>query len=76
MTHMLQVRNISADTLTALKDRARAAGMSLSDYARIELERVVSTPTAEELFARARTRSTRLSAQKIVAAIGEGRGDR
>lgn len=38
-----------------------AAGMSLSDYARKELARVVSTPTAEELFGQAQGRRTRLA---------------
>lgn len=73
MTHMLQVRNVSAETLTALKQRARAAGMSLSDYARKELERVVATPTAEELFDRVKAHRTRLSVQDIVADIAQAR---
>ncbi len=76
VTHMLQVRNVSAETLASLKQRARQAGMSLSDYARKELERVAATPTAEELFDLARARPTRVSAQDIVAAIAEGREQR
>lgn len=73
MTHMLQVRNVSADTLALLKQRAKAAGMSLSDYARKELERVVATPTVEELFATAQARTTRFSAADVVTAVREGR---
>lgn len=76
MTHMLQVRNVSAGTLAALKQRARTAGMSLSDYARKELERIVAVPTAEELFAAAQNRRTRLSPQDVVATIAEGREQR
>lgn len=56
-----------------LKQRAKAAGMSLSDYARKELERVVATPTAEELFERAQARPTRFSAVDVVTAVAEGR---
>ena len=76
VTHMLQVRNVSTETLALLKQRAKAAGMSLSDYARKELERVVSTPTAEELFAAARARPARFSAADVVAAVAEGRKER
>lgn len=76
VTHMLQVRHVSAETLAALKQRAKAAGMSLSDYARKELERVVSSPTVEELFEAARARSNRFSAEDVVAAVREGRDPR
>lgn len=73
MSHMLQVRNVSAETLTLLKQRAKAAGMSLSDYARKELERVVATPTVEELFHAAQARTTRFSSEDVVAAVSAGR---
>lgn len=76
LTHMLQARNVSAETLAAPKQRARTAGMSLSDYARKELERIVSTPTAEELFGQAQGRHTRPSTADVVAAIAEGREQR
>ena len=73
VTHMLQVRNVSAETLASLKQRARAAGMSLSDYARKELERIAATPTAEELFAVAQLRATRFSADDVVTAMAQSR---
>ncbi len=75
MTHMLQVRNVSAETLASLKQRAKSAGMSLSDYARKELERVVSAPTVEQLFEAAQARSNRFSADDVVAAVREGRDE-
>lgn len=47
-THNVQIRNVSEPVHRALKARAALAGMSLSDYLRVELERIVATPTLEE----------------------------
>lgn len=52
----LQVRDIPEDTRRVLKQRAAAAGMSLSDYVRAELTRLAAQPTIEELTARIRLR--------------------
>lgn len=47
-SHNIQIRNVSEPVHRALKARAALAGMSLSDYLRQELERIVATPTIEE----------------------------
>lgn len=52
MTRMIQVRHVSERLHRRLKTRAAAAGMSLSDYLRVELERAAAQLTAEELMER------------------------
>ncbi|HST97914.1 MAG TPA: toxin-antitoxin system HicB family antitoxin, partial [Geodermatophilus sp.] len=42
MSKMLQVRNVPEDVHAELRRRARAAGVSLSDYVLRELERVAA----------------------------------
>lgn len=49
MTKMIQVRHVPERLHRRLKTRAAAAGMSLSDYLRLELERAAAQLTAEEL---------------------------
>jgi plasmid stability protein len=48
----LQVRNVPEELHRALKARAAQMGMSLSDYALIELRRAAERPTREEVLAR------------------------
>jgi antitoxin FitA len=52
MTKMIQIRHVPAALHRRLKMRAAAAGMSLSDYLRQELERTASQLTYEELRGR------------------------
>lgn len=49
MTKMIQVRHVPDRLHRRLKARAAAAGMSLSDYLRLELERAAAQLTGEEL---------------------------
>jgi len=46
---MIQIRNVPAPLHRRLKARAAEAGMSLSDYLRLEIERVANVPTTREL---------------------------
>jgi plasmid stability protein len=48
----VQIRDVPDDVHRALRARAAAAGVSLSDYARDVLGRAASRPTAAELSAR------------------------
>ncbi|MBA2348824.1 MAG: hypothetical protein H0V81_11070 [Solirubrobacterales bacterium] len=75
MSKMIQVRNVSDEAHRVLKTRAAAAGMSLSDYIRVDLEAAASKPTWEEIAAevRAEPRSGVTRAQ-IVADLREIRG--
>jgi plasmid stability protein len=53
---LLQIRDVPEDVHRALKARAAAAGVSLSEYVRGVLERTASRPTPAELAARVATR--------------------
>jgi antitoxin FitA len=69
----IQIRNVPDDVHSALRARAAAAGVSLSDYALEELERTAQRPPIADLLARARARSGGASADAIVAAVRAGR---
>lgn len=49
---MIPIPNVPDEVHKELKIRAARAGMSLSDYLRLELERVVETPTRDEILQR------------------------
>lgn len=56
MSKMIQVRNVPDDVHRTLKSRAAAAGMSLSDYIKQDLEIAAARPTLEEIDARVSAR--------------------
>lgn len=56
MPVLLQVRDMPEDVHRALKSRAAASGVSLSEYVRKLLTRAAIRPTPEELSARIRAR--------------------
>lgn len=60
---MIQVRDVSEEAHRRLKARAALAGMSLSEYVRIELERLASLPTLDEML-------DRVSQREPVAGMG------
>jgi len=69
----IQVRNVPDDVHRTLRTRAAAAGVSLSDFALGELERVARRPPVSEVLKRARERAGGADSAAIVAAIREGR---
>ena len=69
----IQVRNVPEDVHRALRTRAAAAGISLSDFALGELERVARHPPVVDLLARARSRAGGAQSTAIVAAVRAGR---
>ena len=73
MVKTIQIRNVPDRVHKELRTRAAAAGMSLSDYALAELERVADRPPVADLLARARARAGGASADAIVAAVRSGR---
>ena len=77
MSKMIQIRNVPDDLHRELKMRAAAAGMSLSDYIKRELDRRSRKSTIKEIAARGKERSGEwnLTTQEIVDTIREGRGD-
>ena len=52
MAKMIQIRNVPDEIHRRLKSRAALAGMSMSDYVLQEIERTLSRPTRDEVFAR------------------------
>lgn len=73
---MIQVRHVPERLHRRLKARAAAAGMSLSDFIRLELERVAETLSPDELAERLRALervNTTESAAEAVRAEREGR---
>ncbi len=77
MSKMIQIRNVPDDLHRELKMRAAAAGMTLSDYIKRELDRRSRKSTIREIAARRRDRGERwpLSTEQIVDTIREMRGD-
>lgn len=70
---IIQIRKVPDSTHRELRVRAAAAGMSLSDYALMELERVTARPPVAEILRRAATRPPGPSTEEIVAAVRSGR---
>ena len=69
----IQVRNVPDDVHRVLRTRAAATGVSLSDFALGELERVAQRPPVAELLQRASSRAGGAQSTAIVAAIRAGR---
>ena len=69
----IQIRNVPEATHTVLRTRAAAAGVSLSDYALRELERVAERPPVSDALRRARSRAGGADTLEIVAAVRAGR---
>jgi antitoxin FitA len=75
MAKMIQVRNVPDRLHRELKRRARSRGQTLTAYVEEILEREVSTPLPEELYARIRRRDpVEISPEEIAAAIRRDRG--
>lgn len=50
MSKMIQIRNVPEQMHTELKVRAAQAGMSLSDFLKVELQRVLERKSLAEVF--------------------------
>jgi antitoxin FitA len=70
---VIQVRNVPDEVHRELRKRAAERGVSLSDYALGELERIASQPTVGEVLRRAEARSGGADLATAVAIIREGR---
>lgn len=69
----IQVRNVPEHVHRALRTRAADAGVSLSDYALRELERVAEHPPVADVLARGRSRAGGTTIEAIVEAVHDGR---
>lgn len=73
---MIQVRNVPDDVHGRLKARAALAGMSLSDYLKVEMVDLASRPSIAELDSRVRSRpSSNVTIDDAVAAVRDARRD-
>ena len=69
----IQIRNVPEPIHRVLRTRAAAAGVSLSDYALAELERVAARPPVGDVLARAESRAGGVATEVIVSAVRSGR---
>lgn len=69
----IQIRDVPDDVHAAVRARAAAAGMSLSEYLREELLERLARPTVAEVLARAQARHGGVSTEQIVRVIREMR---
>lgn len=71
---MIQVRNVSDDVHRTLKTRAAAAGVSLSDYIKRDLEEAAARPSLEQLDTRVTARGrSGLRTSTVLSALHEAR---
>jgi plasmid stability protein len=72
MSKMIQVRNVPDQVHKTLKARAAAAGMSLSDYIKRDLEQAAARPSLEEIDARVQARGrSRLRSGTVLEELRE-----
>jgi plasmid stability protein len=69
----IQVRQVPDDVHRELRARAAAAGVSLSAFALVELERVAERPPVADVLQRARSRAGGADPRQITAAVRTGR---
>ncbi len=69
----LQIRNVPDEVHATLRIRAAGAGVSLSDYALAELQRVAERPAVSDVLRRAGSRAGGASAAEIVTAVRAAR---
>lgn len=69
----IQLRNVPDDVHRVLRTRATAAGVSLSDFALAELERVARRPAISDVLRRAEARAGGAEVEDVIAAVRAGR---
>lgn len=65
---MIQIRNVPEEMHTELKVRAAQAGMSLSDFLKLELSQLLETKSLADVFAAMEPYRVPLEAEEIIAA--------
>jgi antitoxin FitA len=74
MNKHIQIRNIDSELHRKLKMRAAGEGMSMSDYLRLEIEKIVSRPTMKEWLEKVRSHEPlNITMADAVEAIRQGR---
>lgn len=76
MSKMVQIRHVPDELHRRLRARAIVAGMSLSDYLRLELSQVAERLTPSELRARLASMSPAVVREEPAAAVRRERDSR
>jgi antitoxin FitA len=76
MNKHVQIRNLPEKTHRKLKARAASEGMTMSDYLRLEIERLVSRPSMKEWLDMVRKRQPMAINQTAASIIREERDSR
>jgi plasmid stability protein len=76
MTKMLQVRNVPDEVHARLKERAKAAGMTMSEYVLRELKELADKPSLDEIWRRAEARDSSVSLADAARLIRDERDAR
>ena len=69
----IQIRKVPDSVHATLRMRAAGAGVSLSDYALAELQRVADRPPVSDVLQRAASRAGGAGTAEIVTAVRAGR---
>jgi plasmid stability protein len=69
----IQIRNVPDSVYATLRARAAGAGVSLSDFALAELQRVAERPPVSDVLRRATSRAGGAGTAEIVTAVRAGR---
>ncbi len=75
VSKMLQVRHVPNELHAALRARAAASGLSLSEFVLRELHTVAARPSKADVLARAARRGGQLTFDAAVEAVHAGRRD-
>lgn len=73
MPKMIQIRNVPEQMHTELKVRAAQAGMSLSDFLKVELQRVLERKSLADVFDTLEPFRVDIDRADIIEAIEHGR---
>ena len=76
MSKMIQIRNVPDALHRTLKSRAAAAGMSLSNFLLVEVQRSAARPTLDEMRERLRRRQPVTLAMSAARTIRADRDSR
>jgi len=76
MAKMIQIRNVPEEMHTELKVRAARSGMSLSDFLKTELQRMLQRKSLADVFAEMEPYRVPLETTEVVEAIEADRRDR
>ena len=75
MPKTVQIRDIEDEVYAALVRRAAESGLTVPELLRREIARLAARPTVAQWLERTGRRSSRITADDVVAALDEMRGE-